>query len=192
MRLPTSKIYRAFPELDRFRDTECEDFIRRAEKARPLEVVGMVVGIVAALVAFVPGTFILFFGLSRLLERSVPFLRTWDAWLGVQMLGLLAMLTTVVCLTVLLPRDWWLRRAITSRILTTNCLGCGYSLLGLDVREGAVQCPECGERCRLAERGLTPADMLAGSPSLCSPQAHAKPSPLDTPRTEGAVNNPSA
>lgn len=37
------------------------------------------------------------------------------------------------------------------RIRTTNCLGCGYSLLGLKTSN----CPECGKSFTLYEQGIT-------------------------------------
>jgi len=51
-------------------------------------------------------------------------------------------------------RDVWLRRRLSARILELECAGCGYSLLGLGAANGVIICPECGDRCELASRGI--------------------------------------
>lgn len=58
-------------------------------------------------------------------------------------------------------RDRWLRNAILKRLTQGKCPACDYSLLGLGVSDGTVRCPECGLVTTLAERGLTPQDLLA-------------------------------
>jgi hypothetical protein len=54
----------------------------------------------------------------------------------------------------LLIRDHWLRRRLAARILELACAGCGYSLLGLATTDGIIVCPECGNPCELAARGI--------------------------------------
>lgn len=58
----------------------------------------------------------------------------------------------------------WLRRAILVRLRTKACSTCGYSLRGLNVVEGAIVCPECGEAFNLAQRRLTRESTLAAAP----------------------------
>jgi hypothetical protein len=55
MRLPVSKIYRGFPELDPFTDTECEMYVARARSRKLgsgclMAVVAVVAGIACAVV----------------------------------------------------------------------------------------------------------------------------------------------
>jgi hypothetical protein len=108
-------------------------------------------------------------GFVTFIERAWPAVRGSDAWfvgqIGIVTLGL----ATTTAMTLFMPRDWWLRQTITRSIMSTRCLGCRYSLLGLTVREGVVVCPECGVECSLAGRGLTPDDILAGRLSVASP-----------------------
>lgn len=74
-------------------------------------------------------------------------------------MSLIPMMPAVI---LLLCRDVWLRWALKSQVGSTTCF-CGYSLLGLTLSDNAVQCPECGEVVRLADRGLVPEDLLAGA-----------------------------
>jgi DNA-directed RNA polymerase subunit RPC12/RpoP len=60
----------------------------------------------------------------------------------------------------LIVRDRWLRWALRRHIKSAKCPGCGYLLLGLQVQDGAVVCPECGDRLMLTDLGLTPESLL--------------------------------
>jgi hypothetical protein len=60
----------------------------------------------------------------------------------------------------MLLRDTGLRWAIDLRLQGARCPSCSYSLLGLDVRDGIVVCPECGRRERLGDRGLSARHIL--------------------------------
>ncbi len=161
MRLPLSKIYRAFPELDRFEDARCESFVHGAKRQHWAS------GLVIAFL-FVPALFVSVIVASVItmlvFERALDFAATK----GINESAIVAAgsllgiaVAAVPPVFVLRARDRWLRWAIARHINHARCF-CGYSLLGLTIEDGAVQCPECGERIVLADRGLTPDMLLAG------------------------------
>jgi hypothetical protein len=142
MRIPGTKVYRAFPEFDRFTDEQCERFLAAAVQLgwrRVLRwVITGVAGVVLFVVAVVPSLF------ARVaLEKP---------------LALSGLLTFVAdLLSVLVPscvggfggvlvRDVLLRQHLRRLINTRgSCSACGYRLLGLPVSEAnTVACPECG------------------------------------------------
>ncbi len=153
MRLPLSKIYRAFPELDRFDDALCKVFVKRAREAK--KVSGRVFAVLVLPVYF-------------LLAYFLFFILVWiDGWVALPDTPLfialvMASIPLMPAVILLIFRDVWLRWALRSQVGSTNCL-CGYSLLGLTLVDNAVQCPECGERISLTNRGLSPEDLLAGA-----------------------------
>ncbi len=68
----------------------------------------------------------------------------------------------------------WTRRQLIIRSIRNNmerakCPYCWFSLMGLPVKEGTVQCPECGERMSLHELHLLPEDL--------QPPSRPKPNP---------------
>ncbi len=188
MRVPAVKVYRAFPELDRFPDAQCEAYIRSAWKHHALS--GGLVSLFAAGVFLIGGGLLfvaanLFFAragshsqLSLLISAAfivLPFLAS----------GLLA----------LLIKDRWLRWAIRDQIKVSRCPSCAYLLLGLTVSDGAITCPECGMRLILKDIGLTPEDLLASAltPSATVPvQPDASPSdrPLQACSPDSASSSP--
>jgi len=161
MRLPGSKVYRAFPELDRFSDEECERFVGIAKHENQASMV--LTGLLAAFVA-VAGTVLL-----------IVILKTCVWWIlgaagggrvrpsdeGFGFLLVLPPSFLVGPVAGLLIRDAWLRNTINTKITTTNCPQCRYSLLGLAPADGAILCPECGCRLNLAVLGMSPQDFLA-------------------------------
>jgi len=161
VRIPWNKVHRAFPELDRFDDRECLEFINLACSKFWLS--RMIVGTVglavctAALIALI-------IGFNRMLDvvmyptvadrlRSPYYLWLWAG--GIASSGMF------VGLCGLLVRDRWIRWAVSSQIVAARCLNCEYSLLGLTPQSGLVLCPECGQQTNLEERGLTAAELLA-------------------------------
>lgn len=152
MRLPLSKIYRAFPELDRFCDAECDGFVRAARQKHLIrESVFSVVAVFAALTVMGVGTAI--FGMYG--NRFAVLRDT---------VGLVVTVGAIVlagCISGLLVRDAWLRWAVRTVLRVAKCPACTYSLLGLPLSEGKVRCPECGRDIAIASLGLTPDDLIA-------------------------------
>ena len=143
MRVPGTKIYRAFEELDRFSDEQCERFLAAA--LRPMRrTLRWVVsgGIGAALVAI--GLIASFWIMNQIpLERGeATSLRFWGI-----LLAMAVAMATVAVFAAALVRDALLRRRLQKLIGTgATCRGCRYGLLGLILSaENTVACPECGQ-----------------------------------------------
>lgn len=163
MRIPLSKVYRAFPELDRFSDAECEGFMRLAslqyEGSRLfLGVTNVMLWIVVCVVCVVltgeavwaaRGT-----GMGDALEHA--------DWIVLAGSGLSILIPSLL---VMWRHDRWLKRALVVRLREVKCAECSYVLLGLEVVQDGITCPECGQRFLLTPRGLTPADVLAKRPA---------------------------
>jgi len=148
MRLPYAKVWRAFPELDRFSDAECARFVQRAPKLGRL--------IASAAV---------FSALSLFNCVSTA----WWKHLGGQLndvtflVVLLSILVLVPGVAALWIRDRMLIRSVSRMLTRAHCERCDYSLLGLQVADGRVICPECGSPFVLADHGMTPGDLIAGT-----------------------------
>jgi hypothetical protein len=156
MRIPVSKVYRAFPELDRFDDESCERYVRQAMQValkrrvhRHLLEVG-----IGALV------FLGLLTLGLLMFRAVGAPLMTPGIGSIILLVYYSVLVAVPIVASLMARDWWLRRAVALRLRSARCPKCEYSLLGLPVQRDAVLCPECGERVDLESHGLTIDDVL--------------------------------
>ncbi len=164
MRIPVSKIYRAFPELDQFTDSECEMYVERARSRRlqsgSLMAFGAAGAGIATLVVmgFITLTVVIPLGRGLGMRGSVEHDMEW---------GALAVGVHIVAAFMVgyMVRDAWLRKAIRGCIDAARCPSCDYSLLGLPVVHGAVKCPECGSALDLAASGLMPEDMLSRMPS---------------------------
>ncbi|MBS0198526.1 MAG: hypothetical protein JSR77_17380 [Planctomycetes bacterium] len=161
MRLPASKVYRAFPELDRFSDEQCEGFVAliRRKRSGSFNSV-MLLGTLAGLLVLGPVIEFQKFMTERI-EVYVPALP--DSWLWAIAKFLLFVIVTsiIVAAATYIPRDVWMRAVISRVIRRARCLGCGYTLLGLDVQGDLVTCPECGEKSSLSQRGLSEGDIIA-------------------------------
>jgi hypothetical protein len=149
MRLPFSKAYRAFPELDAFSDEECERFVERVtgearwrRRRALLDLLSIVAGPPIGFVA------------SAIVYRVTEPLSVAASFLSVS--GVII----AVVVAVLFMRDGLLRRYLAQRLSRAECRACRYSLLGLAVTGGAVRCPECGAVTVLAERGLSEEDLM--------------------------------
>lgn len=149
MRLPLSKAYRAFPELDAFSDEECERFVERvkceARWRRRRALLDVLVIVAGPPVGFVA---------SAVVYRATEPLGVAASFLSVS--GVIV----AIVVAVLFMRDGLLRRYLAQRLSRAECRACRYSLLVLAVTGGAVRCPECGAVTVLAERGLSEEDLL--------------------------------
>lgn len=160
MRIPTSDIYRAFPELDRFSDDRCRQFVAWAQRNRRWSRAASRLG---AALAAVATWFVVAWLWVAALAVATP---TGPAaeWLIIVVIS-----TTVMsgALVALLIRDRWLRWAISEQIDAARCPACRYSLLGLAAADGIITCPECGEGRAIEELALSPDEarlLAAGQP----------------------------
>ena len=157
MRLPVSKIYRAFPELDRIDDDACEVYIERAKARNRLRTScgGAVAG--AIFVLFVGAAIWLMIILLLHLPRG-PRSEFWNLALIGTEFGVMMLLG---CVFSFLARDYFLRRLLRWELQGAQCPNCGYSMLGLRAKDGKIVCPECGEVRDFEAMGLTPQDLMA-------------------------------
>jgi hypothetical protein len=162
VRLPWSKIYRAFPELDPFGDEECERFVDRARTQRLITGPAVFAGIIAYLLA----CFAAFQARAMFPTRRVA---VGDEF-PVEFAIFIIFTVCAAALTGLFVRDRLLIRAIRDRVTLARCPACRYSLLGLQVRTDVagghrVRCPECGAEHILGDIGIAPADLIPREPS---------------------------
>lgn len=149
MRLPVSRVYRAFPELDRYSDEQCARFIRAARQGKirrtvHTAIIGLVFFLTLIVSIWLAVVILEAYSAHRTLDISHPLL-TWY--------GLLLNIVTVVAMISAAPllaffmRDFFLLRQLRYVLRTRGvCVSCRYSLVGLDVGpELRVICPECGE-----------------------------------------------
>ena len=147
MRIPTSKLYRAFPELDPFEDEKCIRFVRVAQGPWWWRGVRFICLVVLWVVTFVGVSWGLAEGASAILMDSDNWRRTFGPI--PEILGLVLCAgagMAIASVGTLMLRDFLLRRSVR-RVLkgSANCWNCGYGLLGLPVSsERTITCPECG------------------------------------------------
>lgn len=145
MRIPASKVYRAFPELDKFSDEQCANFVRAADRHRHGRAVRLVLQFLAAGIALPT-----LGGVIVVLARVSGFDSTLDprggdpymVWAGLFML----VVFFGTGFTWLVTKDILLRRSIRKVMDDRGtCPVCRYGLTGLPVTtDGRVICPECG------------------------------------------------
>jgi len=154
MRVPLSKIYRAFPELNQFSDSECDRFcgsIYRQEK----------------LVYVAPAVFVMLLGLAA------PIAIIIHGWIGSERIFVtLALVVPIALFVALRTNERAMHQALRERICMPRCPKCEFSLMGLPITRGAVRCPECGHKIVLADHLLTPDDLLARPSELASSVNH--------------------
>ncbi len=137
MRLPLSKVYRAFPELDRFDDAACRAFVSDVSRqhwwsALQTAIFSVVVAVLLALGG------LLIIGTEMAQRQSV--LTRWG-----ELAGLIVVFVGPILFGMAM-RDWWLRRRLQERIDASRCFACNYSLVGMPAEEAGIRCPECGAR----------------------------------------------
>ncbi len=143
MRFPFTKIYRAFPELDNYRDDQCERFVTAARGRWGRRFLRVVIALIVA-------------GVSQAalwIFIAIALNADWFSNLKAQHGSVLAVagafLLIPVCLIGFLPalllRDRMLLGQIRSILIERGfCIKCHYSLVGLPVSERKfVQCPDC-------------------------------------------------
>ena len=162
MRIPLSKIYRAFPEFDAFTDEQCERFMLRIQLSGAKKTAPILVGILVTLVALIFSCAVTGFvyetvqeGMDRNTLREYEFV-----------MDLLSMLLppVIACGLGLITRDLLLRRhlrlVIEDKLNRIRCLDCKYILIGQVVTRQQVRCPECGRVHFLSELGVVEADLI--------------------------------
>ena len=170
MRFPRRKIYRAFPELDRFTDAQCKLLLQRVKNTRTYHALLVLAVLVFALGMLVVGVTVVFvfgqdvyrFFWTKMGYQTAEFLHT--AFGVVLVCGGPPMITLIV-------RDLVLRRyvrwAIGMRFDRIRCLRCRYSMLGQRAVGEVVVCPECGRTMTLSELGVeSAADLIPGLSSV--------------------------
>jgi hypothetical protein len=160
MRIPLSKVYRAFRELDQFTDEQCQGYVARAMQKRRASMGGFVfAGVFLCPAVFTLSMVATLAGQDAALGSSA---RIWILrhWLDVPIEYAAKVVPFVAAtLVALVLRDVWLRSAIRKELNRSTCPRCEYQLLGLPVQSGQVMCPECGHRTRIDLLGLRPEDL---------------------------------
>ena len=153
MRIPTSKLYRAFPELDRFSDAECRAFMARLRRQVGGQIVGYLIAGLCGFGVFVATIFVEAVMID--LTQRIRFSDDAELVLGAISFAL-PFLTGLM--TILIVRDFFVRRTLRTRILNVvrrfTCRGCTYSLVGLRATGHVVRCPECGHETTFTELGI--------------------------------------
>jgi hypothetical protein len=161
MRIPFTKLHRAFPEFDSMTEEECGRYVRyvRATQGWRVGLLPWLVG--AALAIAWP---LLLFLASEYHWFAVP-----DFGRDLNIVSSLASGILVGGLAGLLARDvlvWW---GVRRQVHRARCPKCKYSLQGLRIEEVGlgldpamrfVRCSECGRKHRLMDLGITPMDLV--------------------------------
>jgi len=150
MRILTRRIYRAFPELDRYSDERCVRFVEAAAGSRRRRfgrfLLSAVIGALPALVLFGGGAVV-----DKVVGRKDHLLGTGAAWA----IGIGAVMIVLWPLFGYLSRDFLLRCRVRHILRARGtCAGCKYSLIGVPVPPATddgctVTCPECGLECEV-------------------------------------------
>lgn len=156
MRMPLRKIYRAFPELDRFTDQQCRLLMRRVRLNRATT---------SSIAMLTLGT-VMLVGLGLLIAgNALDLSARAQAWReDGDLLVWMIVLFVPTSAAAMVVRDFALRHHLTKALRIqldrVRCPNCRYSLLGLTADGNTVRCPECGEQVRLSALGLTPGDLV--------------------------------
>jgi hypothetical protein len=157
MRIPRSKVWRAFPELDRFSDEACRRFVRSPSVGgvrRWLRVVCSGSAAAAGIwlsSALVPSASRAFDD-RWLIRGTLP--STVSEFVSLITIAFISTaLASIGPIAGLFVRDRMLKAAIRRMLAAQGtCDRCGYSLLGLRVdAESRAECPECGLVTRVDE-----------------------------------------
>jgi|GEM_PF-860558 len=148
VRIPLRRIWRAFPELDVYNDSECRQFLRVARRRAPWRHFHAFL-ILAVFFFGVIGCVVLS---TVLLTYSMRGMKN-SAQLMAMNAALVAGMVALPSLATMILRDWLLRRRVRFVLRDSgSCPQCRYSLVGLVIPESLqVSCPECGFVCRVDE-----------------------------------------
>jgi hypothetical protein len=156
------KIWRAFPQLDRYPDEVCRHYVRHALRLNEIWK-----GVLLCLASFVVSIGI-WVGVLYLVADPVENFSSSARGGFMITIGLLLvalMLSGVVWFPILctfITRDLWLRGVIRRQLRSSDC-ACGYQLIGLEIQHDSaskfVTCPECGNRIELNTGHITEADI---------------------------------
>ncbi|MFZ4573037.1 MAG: hypothetical protein ACOYN0_01485 [Phycisphaerales bacterium] len=138
MRLLTRKLWRAFPELDRYADTTCRRFVRAAAGSFPRRLARFAL---AAGLSLIPAAAATGWSLaSNRMHGSQP-------WLPPPTILLAACFAPALGYLI---RDFLLRLRVRHVLRRRSiCDRCSYSLVGIRLgADGVVLCPECGTGSR--------------------------------------------
>lgn len=143
MRFPFTKIYRAFPELDNYRDDQCERFVTAARGRWGRRLLRLILAMIVAFVSQVALWALIVFASSA--DWVNGFRAQYDSVFMTIALLLTFPVTFIGFLPALLLRDRMLLGQIRSILIERGfCIKCHYSLVGLPVSERKfVQCPDC-------------------------------------------------
>jgi len=180
MRIPLAKLYRAFPELDRFTDEECERYVIQVTRDKRFR--WWVEGL--AELAWVAASVGVMVVTPRLLAAlGAPLRVEREHWLALSILVVVG----GALLFGYIVRDRHFIRAVRRAMHDARCPRCKHSLVGLPLLDGGtgfqpesgaaerVRCPECGSVHRLADLGLR-VEHIAPRPETVQPAHPVTPS----------------
>lgn len=164
MRLPLTKVYRAFPEFDGVSTEQCERLLRRVSANGHWLMVMTPLGAMVAAMVWIAGLLAVVGSFQR--QPAGRFMADPNAVLVVGIVGA----TLCGALGFLFVRDHALLLAMRREVRMVRCRKCKQSLLGLPIRtnsigqhtpgDASVRCPECGTKWDLMAIGLTPRDLI--------------------------------
>lgn len=163
MRIPLSKVYRAFPELDRFSDQQCELLMKRVQLQQGTTV-GITFLVLVACIVLAVGLLIITQVALSLMALPVDVANRHEQ--TILRVGFIVVMVPPAAMGVVL-RDSILRRRLTRaldyEIDRVRCLSCKYILIGQVASAGRIDCPECGSSFALNQLGITEDDLLPPS-----------------------------
>ncbi len=199
MRVPLSRVYRAFPELDKFSDEQCRAYVKLARRERRVSGVLVVLACIGLVFVMVPLLLVPTAALVEHVGRSFLERGDYQTPTLADLVAAVIVATATVAppgLLVLFIRDRWLHRAVRLHLQGAHCPRCAYLLLGLEVVDDMVRCPECGEQHRLRDLGLAPGDILATTAGAIDTRSTVRPAgtrpshPPTQPTPRGAGQTP--
>lgn len=163
MRLVSRKIWRAYPQLDRFSDEVCRRYVRHAFHARNFRY-GVALLIVTGVLAMTGAVAAVYFFFDSAMGGAEA--ARGNLWILLALALVSVLLASVIwlpALACLMVRDVWLRRVLKQQLQAAHCPGCRYQLVGLAIAEEGgrklVRCPECGFEIVLNDGHVTEADI---------------------------------
>lgn len=153
IRITTSRLHRAFVQLDRFSDEKCGKFVLAARGGFWLRLgVRVLLALLFVLVAggIIGGAIAIYLGVGGTFdERMIS--GQQRVWLNVGILVCATLGLLAAGLSTLFTRDLWLRGRIRYVLdMRGRCSKCHYGLLGLPISDVfEVRCPECGVTTRV-------------------------------------------